>query len=145
MRDIGHEADCSCGLCQPQAAKIRQLERDLAAANAKIAELEADLTRAIENMDGPACLVLTENRDMKARIAELEQELAALKEAGRWHLIDSVPHDTPVMVVANGVTQYIIVRLPLTGDWINCGDDEELPEFYPTHWRSLPQPPKEGE
>jgi hypothetical protein len=79
-----------------------------------------------------------------ARIKELEAENEKLKEANRWiPVAERLPeewHYPPVLCghVSDDWSDAAIVTDQ--GKFINA----EGCEIYPTHWRPLPEPPKEG-
>jgi hypothetical protein len=188
--------------------EVRRLERDLAAANARIAEmeayqcnqqcnllasrdariaelgttaatvehyqamvtgLEAELA-ALKSMQcgPPNCALCASLNDQLAaitternvavanvskqgrRVAELESveerllnELAALKEAGRWRKAsEEPPHGNHVLAINANGEMWIDFWYYHERRWFNesNGNHDDM-----TMWRELPNPPKEGE
>jgi len=79
------------------------------------------------------------------QIQDLIAENKRLREANEWQPIETAPKDCELLgwYYSEGSTNYMIIRW-FNDRWISIGinDIEECPQ-QPTHWRPLPQPPKE--
>jgi chromosome segregation ATPase len=130
----------------------------------RVQKLEAELARAVENMDGPSAKVLSEltqmtsraeqnksdydqmrqmyddvcaeHEDYRARIVVMNAERDALVAENQWHLASEPPATEGSYIIFANCTEYI-------GYWSRFGWYADLIEQHEiTHWRKHFQPPK---
>ena len=89
--------------------------------------------------------LIAENKRLKSEIIKLVAELVTLKEQNQWQPIETAPKDCELLgwYYSKGSINYMII-IWFNDRWISIGinDIEECPQ-PPTHWRPIPQPPKE--
>ena len=80
-----------------------------------------------------------------SRIAELEAEIARLREAQRWIPVSDSKslNDLDLYLVTDGEIVSVGFYTAKWGTWTSP-DDLRLP-FNVTHWMPLPEPPQEAE
>jgi hypothetical protein len=130
--------------------EVRRLERDLAAANARIAEMEAyqcnQQCNLLASRDARIAELGTTAATVEhyqAMVTGMEAELAALKEAGRWHKASEKPtHGNHVLAINANGEMWLDFWYYHERRWFNesNGNHDDM-----TMWRELPNPPKEGE
>ena len=129
----------------PNSYWVRAIVDDLEAAGAEIAGLKELLKSG--------CLLLEDNEVKDSRIAELEAEIARLREQTQWRPIETAPKDgslilgwdNKVMRGKGAACVMLWARNEHTQkhEWMNFSNAYRVDN--PRYWMPLPQPPQTQE
>jgi hypothetical protein len=71
-----------------------------------------------------------------------KEDLRALVAAVMWQPIETAPKDGTLILACLGKTMKIVVWYPVLKEWGNPQEWGDDGTWKPTHWMSLPEPPK---